>query len=61
MEQWNGGVFLETFNGMMEYWVLKMDFILFLICFTSGIEKKDFILLNPLFQSSIIPRHRSSA
>ena len=48
MEKWNGGI--------IENWSLKsVRRRRINLCLTSCIEKKDLILLNPLFQSSDIP------
>jgi len=47
MEGWNA--------GKMEYWGLTAEFMLILISVLLDVSKNDFILLNPLFQSSNIP------
>jgi len=39
----------------MEYWGLKTEFMPILISVLLAVSKNDFILLNPLFQSSNIP------
>jgi len=48
----------------MEYWGLKMEFILILNSVLQAVSKKRFNPFEPIipiFQYSIIPRHRSSA
>ena len=62
-----GGGYLETSNGIMEWWnngILEFKsgiYSDFNSCFTSCIEKRfiPFVPIIPIFQYSIIPRHKS--
>jgi len=58
------GDYLELPNGIMEYWVLKTEFILILISVFSAGSKKRFHPFKPIiptFQYSIIPSNWPSA
>jgi hypothetical protein len=52
MELWNGGI--------MEYWVLKTEFILNLISFLLAVSKKDFILFRTHYSNLPIFHHSTS-